>query len=785
MNKKLEKLYRYCKANGYDESFETFESDLNKLLIQQIEGDELSMIAGGRNVPKTLAATLISALSIASPFASANQNGTSRNVSTKNAFSVSSEKNISSNKKSQTDILKNILLKGVLPVAGIGTIGIGIEELIRRKPWEKKDKGRAEKKTREQEVEETEKLRRAQEERRKAEEAEEAEKQKLRAEKYANLSPAQCAAQLMFTECRGSKIDKEQVARCCCNEVKARDLAIACVERVCKKNHNDIRSATRKLYDAIEKDKNSGDTWERALYRAKPQEYSNYSDQIEDYGNTFIEELKTKTDEILNGLLLNEYLVKCFGSTPSMKVLSDNQISSVQEIIRQIVDTLGLGSFDNLKQYICSDMTIEHYLEYESKINGYIYGYLCQSLQGYLFGSNDNKYSLHPDNNGIYLSAEDYLDRLALSYAFARSGRGHNIDEQKLSKVWNCMKILNEHLKDFCDKRKDCPIFTDDNVLNGLQTIAIDNDGSFDFKDVSDPENNKVIGFLRFAGCLYSNLQSRGEKALSRSRIRCRDGNEYTLKSFCEMFLKNSISERTCHISEVIILGDEDGTNIQFSYSSVNDDDVEMRLDEFTITRKQREKITNALGSFEFYYGIDEEKFNNINTLINYATTNDLLNQSISLDDVKTMYNKKFIANSYKDCLYALLMKIWRTKFGHDASVNWIIAGFSVPSPIDRFLAGVLLSGKFKNNEKMFGFIKTIVDCKFKSELLEKYESLIERIDGDYSLDDNTQWIVSNSDILLKTRFSSKPNVNTGKHVIMRVGCDTIIEELQTLGVIK
>lgn len=71
-----------------------------------------------------------------------------------------------------------------------------------------------------------------------------------------------------------------------------------------------------------------------------------------------------------------------------------------------ILSTLELYSFDDLKQYVCSSMqeNVGPVLstcssDFESNGNGYTYGYLCQSVQGYLFVSSDDKYSLRPDND--------------------------------------------------------------------------------------------------------------------------------------------------------------------------------------------------------------------------------------------------------------------------------------------------------------------------------------------------------------------------------------------------
>lgn len=276
MNKKLEKLYRYCKANGYDESCETFESDLNQLLIQQVEGDELSMVAGGRSATKTLAATLISVLSIASPFASANQNGTSRNISTKNAFSVSPSKNAPSNKKSRMDLLKNILLKGVLPVAGLGTVGICLEELIRRKPWEKKDtkpanqtsekvlqkqkeqhqakeeKPNADEQTKKEQEKEGDRTLQSlgqdtkEKEKEEQERLKQQEEQRLAEEAKRNLE--KLVQSMFYKNC--FSMDFAKIATAWQNQVSPINLANACVQELLKRNNNNIFDTVQKLNDA-------------------------------------------------------------------------------------------------------------------------------------------------------------------------------------------------------------------------------------------------------------------------------------------------------------------------------------------------------------------------------------------------------------------------------------------------------------------------------------------------------------------------------------------------------
>ena len=73
MNENLKRLYEYCKSHGYDESEKTFEQDLKDLAVEELEGQELSKVSGGRKATTALTAGVISALSMAAPLASAHQ----------------------------------------------------------------------------------------------------------------------------------------------------------------------------------------------------------------------------------------------------------------------------------------------------------------------------------------------------------------------------------------------------------------------------------------------------------------------------------------------------------------------------------------------------------------------------------------------------------------------------------------------------------------------------------------------------------------------------------------
>ena len=124
MNKDLKKLYDYCKSQGYEGSTEEFEQELKSLIVEEIDSKELLNVAGGNKQTKAAVAGLFSALSIASPFASAAQNIKSNNKTVNSNFKVQNGINqLQKNKK----MLKDILLKGVLPV---GTLVVGTPALV-------------------------------------------------------------------------------------------------------------------------------------------------------------------------------------------------------------------------------------------------------------------------------------------------------------------------------------------------------------------------------------------------------------------------------------------------------------------------------------------------------------------------------------------------------------------------------------------------------------------------------------------------------------------------------
>ena len=124
MEKNLKKLYDYCKSQGYEGSTEEFEQELESLIMEEIDSKELSKVAGGNKLTKAAAASLVSALNIVGPFASAAQNIKSNNKTIISTSKV--EKGINQSKKNKKT-LKDILLKGVLPV---GTLVVGMPALI-------------------------------------------------------------------------------------------------------------------------------------------------------------------------------------------------------------------------------------------------------------------------------------------------------------------------------------------------------------------------------------------------------------------------------------------------------------------------------------------------------------------------------------------------------------------------------------------------------------------------------------------------------------------------------
>ena len=122
MNKKFKRLYEYCKSQGYTESQSTFEQDLKDLAVEELHTQELSKVSGGKKATTALTAGVISALSIASPLASANQ--VYYFDSSAPHCGITSEK-----PKSDSDSknkLRNILIKSGIALAGTGVVGGGI-----------------------------------------------------------------------------------------------------------------------------------------------------------------------------------------------------------------------------------------------------------------------------------------------------------------------------------------------------------------------------------------------------------------------------------------------------------------------------------------------------------------------------------------------------------------------------------------------------------------------------------------------------------------------------------
>ncbi len=66
MDKDLEKLYKYCKSPR------EFKKELENLALDQLDSEELSDVSGGKKITTALAASLVSVLSIAAPYVSAN-----------------------------------------------------------------------------------------------------------------------------------------------------------------------------------------------------------------------------------------------------------------------------------------------------------------------------------------------------------------------------------------------------------------------------------------------------------------------------------------------------------------------------------------------------------------------------------------------------------------------------------------------------------------------------------------------------------------------------------------
>ena len=156
MDKDFEKLYKYCKSQGYSKSQKEFEKELEDLALEQLGSEELSGVAGGSKKTTTaFAASLVSALSIASPFASAKQitlksmlpdttmikdtvNSQIGKITkhfdkdTLNSYKEKLKRGISRGVKYAKDnekTIKDILLKGVLPV-GIPVSAVVVGGLI-------------------------------------------------------------------------------------------------------------------------------------------------------------------------------------------------------------------------------------------------------------------------------------------------------------------------------------------------------------------------------------------------------------------------------------------------------------------------------------------------------------------------------------------------------------------------------------------------------------------------------------------------------------------------------
>ena len=129
MKQELESLFSYCKSKGYKRSRKEFDQELREL-IEEIDSDNLSEVAGGNKQTKAAVAGLFSALSIASPFASAAQIVSTNKATNKSsvATNFNNYKNNIANKAREgvnyiknnvkKDSVQDILIRYGLPVGG-------------------------------------------------------------------------------------------------------------------------------------------------------------------------------------------------------------------------------------------------------------------------------------------------------------------------------------------------------------------------------------------------------------------------------------------------------------------------------------------------------------------------------------------------------------------------------------------------------------------------------------------------------------------------------------------
>lgn len=614
-----------------------------------------------------------------------------------------------------------------------------------------------------------------------AEEQRKAEEEKLRKqqEKLENQrKTTDNIVQLMFTSghCKPNEVSIIQAFKC---GISPESLAEACIEKILAENES--LNAAKELYDAGHVAKDIGWYFNKIVSRDYTLFFKEY--ELTNFSNKFFDKMITKSEEMYKEASSDVSLGECFGEMNSWKMIPDDQLCHVKEIMDKITLKLGLNSRENLKQYVNQDM-VKRYLRYprwhsevNSKMN--VYAYLCQSLQGYLFDDADYDCLLYDDYNFNYFSfsnsrlgLDGYLNRLVVSCVFAESDEKHHIDKQKLENVWECIKILNDNIEYFGGGNKEC-LALSDNVINGLRKIGIGY-GSFDFNDVKDYKNQALVEFLDFVGQLYSKFGDKTLEELAKLRI-LMDGKEYTLKDICKKTLSANDFGR---LGAAIVLGDEAGTVIPFARNMFSN---ELYLDDFTITRNQREKLVNALGNFEFcYFGITQENFEVIDHMIDYAIEHNLLDKSISLEGIKDKHGNEFKVKGYCQCIDALLMKVWKTQFGRESPVEDWMHIDRVGMSVDYFLAGVLLSEKFKNDRDMIGFVKEIGDNGFcnpgiTSRLLSKFDELMEHIQGDYTIGQNIEWIESCTYLIPRDRDRYKRD----RYTCIPVDCDSVLKGIK------
>ncbi len=152
MNKDLKKLYEYCKSQGYNESEEQFQQDLSKIIIEELKGEDLIKVSGGKNGKRVVAGALSALLGMTSGMASAA--GTTPNLkpssnSTVGGFkstraiprrTASAAPSIASTTKSSNKLAK-ILGGGVLALIPVGGVisASGIAYALTHKKEEPKD----------------------------------------------------------------------------------------------------------------------------------------------------------------------------------------------------------------------------------------------------------------------------------------------------------------------------------------------------------------------------------------------------------------------------------------------------------------------------------------------------------------------------------------------------------------------------------------------------------------------------------------------------------------------